>query len=133
MSQIKKILDEREMQNKQTNKQTKKTKAEKNKGDRSYSETARAKWFCCAFKLGFFLQLICNVSLILKLNLELALSIVLKKRELYESKYVVVECRCLKTMILVLLFDMFLNPSFKVMATFANIARTTAGTSKFIY
>ena len=29
--------------NKQTNKQTKKTKAEKNKGDRSYSETARAK------------------------------------------------------------------------------------------
>ena len=69
----------------------------------------------------------------LKSNLELALSIVLKQRELYESKHVVVECRCLKIMILVLLFDMFLNPSFKVMATFANIARTTAGTSKFIY
>ena len=128
---MKKILDEREMQNKQTNKQ--KRQREQNKGDRSYSETVRAKWFCCAFKLGFFLQLICNVSLILKSNLELSLSIVLKQRELYESKHVLVECRCLKIIILVLLFDMFLYPSFKVMATFANIARTTAGTSKFIY
>ena len=50
----------------------------------------------CAFKLGF-LQLICKVSLIFKSNLELALSIILKQRELYESKHVAVECRCLKT------------------------------------
>ena len=31
------------------------------------------------------------------------------------------------------LFDMLLNPSFKMMTSFANIARTTASTSKFIY
>ena len=40
----------------------------------SYSESVRAKWFCCAFKLSF-VQLICKVSLIFKLNLQLALSI----------------------------------------------------------
>ena len=73
----------------------KKTKTEKNKGDKSYSERVRAKWFCCAFKLGF-LQLIRKASLIFKPNLELALSIVLKERELYESMHVAVECRCFK-------------------------------------
>ena len=61
----------------------------------SFSESVRAKWFCCAFKLGF-LQLICQASLIFKLNLELALSIVLKERELYELKYIAVKCKCLK-------------------------------------
>ena len=66
----------------------------KNKGDRSYSERVRAKRFCCVFKLGF-LQL-CKASLIFKSNLELALSIILKERELHESKHVVLECRCLK-------------------------------------
>ena len=76
-------------------KRRKKTKPEKNKGDKSYSERVRAKWFCCAFKLGF-LQSICKVSLIFKLNLELALSIILNERELYDSKHVAVECRCLK-------------------------------------
>ena len=34
---------------------------------------------------------------------------------------------------LVILFDMFLNPSFKIATSFTNIARTTASTSKFIY
>ena len=68
-------------------------KTEKNKGDRSYSEMVRAKWSCCASKLGF-LQLKCKASLIFKSNLELALSIILKQRELYESKHVAVECRC---------------------------------------
>ena len=51
--------------------------------------------FCCAFKLGF-LQLICKASLTFKSNLELALSIILKQRELYASKHVLEECRCLK-------------------------------------
>ena len=37
-----------------------------------------------------------------------------------------------KNMRLVILFDMPLNPSFK-MTSFANIARTTTSTSKFIY
>ena len=73
----------------------KQTKAERSNGNRSYSERVRAKWFCCAFKLGF-LQLIYMASLIFKSNLELALSIILKQRELYESKHVSEECRCLK-------------------------------------
>ena len=30
----------------------KQTKAERSKGNRSYSERVRAKWFCCAFKLS---------------------------------------------------------------------------------
>ena len=71
----------------------KKTQTERSKGKRSYSE--RAKLFCCAFKLGF-LQLICKASLIFKSNLGLALSIILKQRELYELKHVAVECRCSK-------------------------------------
>ena len=75
---------------KQQNK-NKQTKTEKSKGNRSYSERVRAKWFCCAFKLGF-LQLMCKASLIFKSNLELALSIILKQRELYESKHVAVAC-----------------------------------------
>ena len=93
MSEITKIMDEEETQkNKQTKKQT---KTEKNKGDRSYSERVRAKWFCCACKLDF-LQLICKASLMFKSNFELTLSIILKQRELHESKHVAVECRCLE-------------------------------------
>ena len=80
---------------KKSNKTNKQTRTGKNKGDGSYSKMVRAKWFCCAFKLGF-LQLICKASLIFKSNLELALSIILKERELNDSKYVAVECRCLK-------------------------------------
>ena len=38
-----------------------------------------------------------------------------------------------KNMILAILFDMFLNSSFKMTASFANVARTAASTSKFIY
>ena len=34
---------------------------------------------------------------------------------------------------LVILFDMLLNPSFEMTAGVANVARTTASTSKFIY
>ena len=74
-----KIIDQRETQ--------KNAKTEKNKGNVSYSESVRAKWFCCTFRLCF-LQLICNATLILKYNLELALSIILKDRELYEWKHV---------------------------------------------
>ena len=91
-AEIMKTINERELQKTTEEKQT---KAEKNKGNRSYSESVIAKWFFCAFKSGF-LQLICKASLIFKSNLELALSIILKQRELYESKYVAVECRCFK-------------------------------------
>ena len=79
-----KIIDERETQRKK-----------RNQGNGSYSKRASEKWFCWAFKLGF-LQLICKAFLIFKSNLELALSIYLKERKLYEWKHVAVECRCLK-------------------------------------
>ena len=57
---IMKTIGEREMQKTTKEKQT---KAERSKGNRSYSESVRGKWFCCAFKLGFF-QLLCKASLI---------------------------------------------------------------------
>ena len=87
-----KTIDERELQ-----KPTKENQArtERSKQNRNYSERVRAKLFSCAFKLGF-LQLICEASLIFKSNLKLALSIILKQRDLHESKHVAVECRCLK-------------------------------------
>ena len=87
MSKIIKIIDQRETQ--------KQNKTKKKKGGGSYSERVRDKWFCWAFKLGF-LQIICKASLIFKSNLELALSIILKERELYESTHVEMECRGLK-------------------------------------
>ena len=87
-----KTIDERKM-HKLTKEKQKKT--ERNMGNRSYSQKVRPKWFCCSFKLGL-LQSICQASLIVKSNLELALSIILKQRELYESKQVAVEGRCLK-------------------------------------
>ena len=37
-----------------------------------------------------------------------------------------------KNMRLIINFDMFFNPSFKMMRSFANVARTTASTSNFI-
>ena len=68
---------------------------QKKEGGANYSESVRAKRFCLAFKLDL-VQLMGKVLLIFKSNLELALSIILKERELYESKHAVVECRCLK-------------------------------------
>ena len=76
-----KIIDQRETQKKKT---------EKNKGAK-----VTAKLFCCAFRLSF-LQIICKAYWILKPNLGLALSIILKEKELYDSKHVAVESRCLK-------------------------------------
>ena len=87
-----KTIDERELQKTRKEKQA---KTERSKGNRSYSERVKAKWFCRAFKLGFP-QIISKASLIFKSNSELALSIILKQRELYESKHVAVERRCLK-------------------------------------
>ena len=112
MSKIIKTIDERNAKNK-----TKQNKNRKEQGgDKSCHERVRAKWFCFAFKLGF-LQLICKAPLIFKSNLELALSIILKQRELYESKHFAVEFRCLK--IWCLLSFLFLNPIVK-MTSFAN-------------
>ena len=38
-----------------------------------------------------------------------------------------------KIMRLVIVFDMFLNPNFKMTTSFADLARTTANTIEFIY
>ena len=38
-----------------------------------------------------------------------------------------------KNMEFAIVFDMFLNPSFKTTTSFANIASTTTSTGKFIY
>ena len=108
----------------------KETKTEKNKEDESYSERVRDKWFYCVFKAGF-LQLIGKASLIFKSDLELALSITLKERELYKSKHVSVECRCLKTWDL--LFFFICSSILVLKWQLANIAKTTASTSKFKY
>ena len=59
MSDIMEIIDERERQKTTTKNKDRK----KQRNAASYSESVRAKWFCCAFKLGFF-QLICKASLI---------------------------------------------------------------------
>ena len=86
MSEIMKIIDEREAQQKQKTKKKKpknKQRQKRKRGDRSYSETMRDKWFCCTFKLAF-LQLICKASLIFKSNLAFVLSIILKQRELLD-------------------------------------------------
>ena len=64
-----------------TKKQKKQKKdRKKQRSGLRYSERVRTKWFCCVFKLGF-IQLIRKASLILKSNLKLALSIILKERE----------------------------------------------------
>ena len=125
MSEIKKIIDERETRK---NKQTNKLKQKRTVVRQKLEWKVRAKWFFCAFKLGF-LQGICQASWIFKSNLELALWIILKQRELYQSKHVAVECRYLKIWDL-LSFDMLLKNSFKMMISSTNIARTRDSTSK---
>ena len=103
--------------------QKKQTKIEKSKGNRSYSEKVRALWFCCLVKLGF-LQLICKASLFFNSNSELALLIVLKQRELYESKHAALECRFLKIWDLLSFLICSSILVFKS-TSLANIARTT--------
>ena len=78
------ITNVRDNENNRCKRNAKKAKTEKKKEKGSYTERVRAKWFCCALKLGF-LSLICKALLIFKSNLELALSIILKERELCES------------------------------------------------
>ena len=90
------MKEKRKKKNKQKNKN--KTKTEKNKEDKSYCEKVRAKWFCCALKLGFLhlIKLVCKASLTFKSNLESDLSIILKEGALYKSKHTAAECRYLK-------------------------------------
>ena len=66
---------------KNSNNNNKNKQKKRRRENRSCSESVRAKWFCCAFKLGF-LQLMPKAFLTFKSNLELALSIILKERKL---------------------------------------------------
>ena len=112
MSEIMKIIDEREMQ------KNKKQRQKRTRGDRSYNERIRAKWFCCVFKLGF-LQLISKTSVIFNSNLYLALSI--KAKRIIWVKACCGGVQMFENMRLVILFDMLLNPSFRMAASFVNI------------
>ena len=62
-------------------KKKKKQIEKKKRSGASCTESVRAKWFRCAFKLHF-VQLICKVSSMFNSNLELALAIIIKDREL---------------------------------------------------
>ena len=76
-----KIINERERQTtKIVRRDGRKKERKEERGGASYTKSVRAKWFCCAFNLGF-LQLMCQASLIFKSNLELALSITLKEKQ----------------------------------------------------
>ena len=89
------IISVRDNENNRRKRKAKNKGRKEQMGDTSYSKIVRAKWFCCAFKLGF-IQSICKESLIFKRNLELALSTIWKERQLDELMCVVVECRSLK-------------------------------------
>ena len=94
--EIMKIIDAINRNAKKYKKQ--KPKTENNKvggGGRNYSERVKATWLCYTFRLGFF-QLICKASLTFRSSFELASSIILKQSELYESKYVPIECKSLE-------------------------------------
>ena len=110
---------------KQTNKDR---KGQGGGGGRSYSEKVRAKWFWCAFNLGF-LQLICKDSL----SFSVSFTNFFEAKRIIWAKACCCGLQLLQNMRLVILFDMFLNPSFKMATSFTNVARTTASTSTFIY
>ena len=115
------IISARDNENNRWKRKAVKTKTERNKG---VTQALWKVWELSDFAVHLnFLQLICKVSLIFKSDLELALSSIFKKRVLYELKH----------MRLVTLLNMFFNSSFKMMASFAIAARTTASPSKFMY
>ena len=59
------IICVRDNENKTLKRKTKKNKdGKEQRSDANYSESVRAKWLCCAFKLGL-LQLICKASVVI--------------------------------------------------------------------
>ena len=62
----------KEKRKKRTQKADEKKQTENNKESEGIEAIVRAKLFCCAFTLGFF-QFIFKASLVLNVNLELAL------------------------------------------------------------
>ena len=77
-------------------KEKRKGKKQKGKKRTMGTEAIAEGWEINDFVKSGFLQLISKASLICKSNLESALSIILKERELYESKHDAVESQCLK-------------------------------------
>ena len=126
------IISVEDDENNRWKRKEKKTKTERNKGVMQAIVKVWQLDNYFGFKLGFF-ELICEDSSFFKSNIELALSIILKQRELDKSKHTEVERMMFKNVRLAILFDMFLNPSFKITTSFANVAWTTASTIKFIY
>ena len=123
------IITVRENEDNRWRRKGKKKKTERKKG---VTQSVTAKWFCCAFKLDFS-QLTCKDSLVFKSSLELALSMIWKERELYKSKHVVVECRCLKIWDLpYFLICSSIKVFFKMTTNFANVSRTTIQVKLYI-
>ena len=79
----------------QKNNNKNKQRQERARGREAIVKGWELNYFVVHFKLGF-LQLRCKDSLIFKSNLQSASSIILKQGELYKSKHVAVDCRCLK-------------------------------------
>ena len=63
------IINVRDNENNRRKRKAKKKDRKTQRSGARYSESVRARWFCCAFKLGF-VQLICKAFLIFKLSLE---------------------------------------------------------------
>ena len=124
MKDIMKVIDENQTQKKQNIKG--------HRSDASSSGSVRAKCFCCAFKLGF-LELICKASLIFKSNFRVSFINYFKTKRIIWVKACCDGVQMFTDMRVVILLDMFLNPSFKIKTSFTNKARTSATTSKFMY
>ena len=69
------IINVRHYRNNRWKRKVKNNNRKKPRSSANYSESVRAKWFCCAFRLSF-VQWICKPSLIFTSNLELASSII---------------------------------------------------------
>ena len=77
MSEIMNITDEKERQKSKDKK--------RQRSDKSYSEIVRAKWFCCALKLGF-VQLICKASLIFQVDFRVSFINYFKRKRIIRVK-----------------------------------------------
>ena len=80
----------------ENNRRKRNKKNTEKKGVRKLQWKGKSKMVLLCVYVRFSLINIFKASLIFKSNLELALTIVLKEKELYESEHVMVECRCLK-------------------------------------
>ena len=69
------ITAARDIETNRWKRNAKEQKQKEKKKEVNYSESVRAKWFCCVFKLGFP-QRMCKASVIFKSNLELFLPII---------------------------------------------------------